>query len=509
MPEFSDSESLSSGVDLTNCDREPIHVPGSIQPHGVLFALDEHDLTIQQVSSNCRDFLGIEASELLGNAVSRFLGGAQEQAFRETLTTNDLGTRNPMKLTVGTEPNHRLVNGIAHRYQGVLFLELEPCDESQTAPLRAFHRFQSGMLRLQKTTTLQQLWRVVVEEVKAILEFDRVMIYKFDRDGNGEIIEEEVVEGKEQYLGLHYPASDIPQQARILYSINAIRHIPDISYRPAQLIPLIYPPSRSLSDMSFCTLRSVSPIHVEYLKNMGVEASLSVSLMSGTSLWGLVACHNYTPKFVPYEMRAACEMLGQVVSLRMTSLESMKDATYRSDRNTMQARFLEALSSKMLREALIAGSPTVQEYIPSDGAALCMGKQCFVTGRAPAQAEIEKLIRRIRRSTSPIFATGNLASVYADCSDLKDTAAGILCLTISREQNIYLLWFRGEQIRTVNWAGNPDKSVVESGGQLRPRASFALWAQQVRGHSLPWTEEQIQSAVELRSTLMGLLLRRE
>jgi two-component system, chemotaxis family, sensor kinase Cph1 len=499
---------FDSAVDLTNCDREPIHVPAAIQPHGVLFALHEEDLVCHQVSNNTAEFLGISATDLLGNSISLVLGAAQTEAFRQTLSTTELRSRNPMKLLVpSANGKERLVNGITHRHQGILFLELEPCDANAESPLRAFQRFQSAMVRLQKTVSLSQLWRVVAEEVRSILEFDRVMVYRFDRDGHGEVIEEEVVEGKERFIGLHYPASDIPQQARLLYTINYIRHIPDVSYKSAQLIPLIYPPSKELTDMSFCTLRSVSPIHIEYLQNMGVAASLSVSLISGATLWGLIACHNYRSKFIPYEMRSACEMLGQVVSLRVAALESMEGARGKSGRNTMQARFLEALSSKMLRDALIAGTPNVRDYVPCDGAALYMDKQCYPTGTVPSTQQIDRLVKRIRRSSSPVFATNHLSSIYAEAIEFQDTASGVLCLTISRERNIYLLWFRGEQLQTVDWAGVPGKEVLDESGTLRPRKSFALWREVVKNKSLPWTDEEIQAATELRSTLMGLLLR--
>ncbi len=495
-------------VDLTNCDLEPIHVPAAIQPHGVLFALHEDGLICHQVSNNTSEFLGISATDLLGNSIAPVLGPEQTEAFRQTLSTSELQARNPMKLMVPAgNGKDRLVNGIVHRHKGILFLELEPCDGNVESPLRAFQRFQSAMVRLQRTENVSQLWRVVVEEVKSILEFDRVMVYRFDRDGHGEVIEEEVVEGRDKYIGLHYPASDIPQQARLLYSINYIRHIPDVSYKTAQLIPLIFPPSKELTDMSFCTLRSVSPLHIEYLQNMGVSASLSVSLIAGVSLWGLIACHNYTPKFVPYEMRSACEMLGQLVSLRATALESMQEAHGKSERNTMQARFLEALSSKMLREALVAGTPNVGDYVPCDGAALYLEKHCYTTGTVPTSQQIDRLVKRIRRSSSPVFATNHLSSIYADAIEFQEVASGVLCVTISRERNIYVLWFRGEQLQTVNWAGIPGKEVPDESAPLRPRRSFALWKEVVKSKSLPWTNEEIRSATELRSTLMGLLLR--
>jgi two-component system, chemotaxis family, sensor kinase Cph1 len=506
-PEYAQN---SAAVDLTNCDREPIHVPAAIQPHGVLFAVSEDELIVEQVSNNAVDFLGVEATDLLGNPISKFLGKSQENSFRQTLSSTEFRASNPTKLSIGSGTDARLVNGIVHRHQGILFLELEPAGEPIEAPLRAFQLFQSAMARIQRTSTLAQLWRVVVEEVKSILQYDRVMVYQFDRSGNGEVIEEEVVEGRERYLGLHYPSTDIPQQARLLYTINCIRHIPDVGYKPSELIPLVYPPSRELTDLSHSTLRSVSPIHIEYLQNMGVQASLSVSLLDGASLWGLIACHNYKPKFVPFEMRAACELLGQVVSLRMASLESAEQSQYKSKTNTMQARFLEALSRKILKDALIDGEPSVLDYVPAGGAVLWMGKECFTAGKTPSVQQLEKLIRRIRRNASPIFVTDHLSSIISEADAYKDVASGVLSVTISREQNIYLMWLRPEQVQVVNWSGNPTKSVdPENPQRLHPRKSFELWKEVVEKKSTAWTDVEIESVTELRSTIMGLLLKRD
>ncbi len=497
-------------ADLTNCDREPIHVPGAIQPHGVLLVLQESDLRVLQVSDNTSEFLGIDPTDVLGNSLLLLLGPAQTNSFRQTLSSAELRSRNPIKITLEKGKNPRVVNGIVHRYQGALILELEPLGESAEAPMLPYRLVQAALSRIQTTTTLREMWRVVAEEVQAILGYDRVMIYKFDRSGNGAVIEERVVDGHEPYLGLHYPASDIPQQARTLYKLNYIRSIPDVSYKPADLVPLIFPVTRELTDLGFSVLRSVSPIHIEYLRNMGVAASLSVSLMSGSSLWGLIACHHYSPKFVPYEMRSACEVLGQVVSLRMSALESSEKAEYKSATNAMQAKFLEAISTTdHLKHALIDGHPNLLDYIPAGGAAVWTGQDCFVLGNTPPVDEITKLVRRLRRFASPVFATDELSSVFPETISYKDTASGLLSITISREKNLYLLWFRPEQIQAVNWGGDPNKGLLPDGElRLRPRKSFSLWKEVVANKSLPWAETEVDSATELRSTIMGLLLRR-
>ncbi len=512
---MSDSEQNVSGsyrppVDLDNCDREPIHVPGAIQPHGVALTLDEPDLRMLQVSVNSRDVLGIDCEELLGNQLQFLLGSAQTNSFRKNLASSDLSACNPMKLSIGEGEHQVLLNGIIHRYKGVLFLELEPVGVPVDAPLRSYQMIQIALKKIERTTTPAELWRVVVEEVQSILEYDRVMVYKFDRSGNGAVIEEKVVNGKEPYFGLHYPASDIPQQARVLYSLNYTRHIADVNYKPAELIPLIYPPTRDLTDLTYSTLRSVSPLHIEYLRNMGVAASLSISIMEGTSLWGLIACHHYSPKFVPFELRTACELLGQVVSSRMVALENIEQTHYKSASTVLQAKFLEALSfSNDLKAALIESTPNLMDYVPAGGCALCVGKDHFCLGNTPSPDQLTALLRKLRRFSSPVFVTDDLHSAFPEAAEYKEVGSGLLCMTISKEKQIHLLWFRPEQVQTVNWAGDPLKSVDQEGDfRLHPRKSFALWKETVSNKSVSWSEAEIQSITELRSTIMGLIISR-
>jgi len=272
------------------------------------------------------------------------------------------------------------------------------------------------------------------------------------------------------------------------------------------LIPLIYPVTRDLTDLSYSTLRSVSSIHVEYLQNMGVAASMSISIMAGNTLWGLIACHNYTPKFVPYETRVACELLGQVVSSRMVALENTEQTRYRSATHVLQAKFLEALSHSDVGEALLKSNPNLLDYIPAEGATLCVGKEFHSAGVVPPEEELTKITRRLRRFASPVFATDNLSSILPEAVAYKDVASGMLSITVSKDKNMYLMWFRPEEIQTVTWAGDPHKFVEQgSGFRLHPRKSFALWKETVENRSIPWADAEIQSATELRSTMMGLL----
>jgi two-component system, chemotaxis family, sensor kinase Cph1 len=507
MSELTDRSINASNVDLTNCDREPIHVPGAIQPHGMLLAFDEGDDMILQVSENCGKFLGMEVDAILGNRLGKVFGIRQAELIKQTFANSDLKATNPLKLHIGPPGGDKLVNGILHRDKGTAFLELEPASDESDAPLRAYQTVQQTLTRIQRAASLAELWAVVAEEVKMVLGYDRVMIYKFDRANNGEVIEERVSPGFEPFVGLHYPASDIPRQARLLYTVNYTRHMPSTSYMPAALIPLIFPVTQDLTDLSHSTLRSVSPIHLEYLRNMGVQASVSISLIVDSALWGLIACHNYSPKFVPYEMRSACELLGQVISVRMASLENDQKTRYKMHTNMLQSRFLGALATeKDLRKALMDSTPGIFDYMPAGGAAICRGNDCLTAGKTPSSDNLTQLVRKLRRLSSPVFVSDALSTVYAEAAEYKDVASGLMALTLNREQNTYILWFRPEQVQTVNWAGDPRKPVsADPNMRLHPRKSFELWKETVEGKSVPWTEAEIESALELRSTISNIL----
>ena len=509
MAELTDLSITSTNVDLTNCDREPIHVPGAVQPHGMLLAFDEGDDLILQVSQNCKEYLGLEVDDVLGARLNKVFGVQHAEFIKQTLASSNLKATNPIKLHIMAGGKQRLINGILHRDRGTAFLELEPTGEPKDASLRAYQMLQDALGRIHKASSLAELWAGVAEDVKTILGYDRVMIYKFDRASNGEVIEERVSPGFGSFLGLHYPASDIPKQARLLYTMNYIRHIPSVNYTPAVLIPLIFPVTHDLTDLSHSTLRSVSPLHLEYLRNMGVQSSISISLIRDSALWGLIACHNYSPRFVPYEMRAACELLGQVVSIRMAALENDEKSMYKMHTNILQSRFLGALATeKDLRKALIDSTPGILDYVPATGAVICRKDDCLTVGKTPSSLQINQLVRKLKRLSSPVFVTDALSTVYSEAAEYKDVASGLLALTLNREQNTFILWFRPEQVQTVHWGGDPRKPVAaDPNMRLHPRKSFDLWKEEVEGKSVLWTDAEIESALELRSSITSMLAR--
>lgn len=498
-------------VDLTNCDREPIQIPGLIQPHGVLLVLQEPDLKIVQVSNNALALLGQQPQELLGKPLLNLLAPKQINAIRQCLS-EDFEYVNPLDISLKAKTKLLQFDGIVHRCNTIIFLELEPKKKRQKTDFFNFYQRVKGTItKIQKAPTLLEMCGVVVKEVRKITGFDRVMVYQFDATGAGRVIAEDRVETLTPYLGLHYPPSDIPQQARELYTLNWLRLIPDSSYEPVALVPADNPLDSRPTDLSLSVLRSVSPVHLEYLSNMGVSASMSISLIQDQKLWGLIACHHSTPNYVPYSVRTMCEFVGQVMSIELASKQDLEDLDYKMTLKSLQSKFVESLSqSKTFWDGLVQLNSNLLDLVGATGVAVCAGEQVICIGETPPEAEIPALREWIKSQIQHnLFQTRSLSAIYPTAESFKAVASGLLALEISKVNQNYILWFRPEVIQTVNWGGNPNKPVevtTDREMRLSPRKSFELWQQTVQGSSLPWKSCEIEIVTELRSLIVGIIL---
>jgi light-regulated signal transduction histidine kinase (bacteriophytochrome)/CheY-like chemotaxis protein len=508
-------------VDLDNCDREPIHIPGSVQPHGVLLALRKPDLVIVQVSGNAGQRLGISAGELVGEPLDRVLAPADQEPLRRALADGTLTAQPFYLLTIHAPPGGPAFDAIAHRHDGLVILELEPAGrhEAYTAP-QLYQAAQGALRRVEAAESLQAMGEVVAEEVRRLSGFDRVMVYRFDADYNGTVVAEAKRHDLEPFLGLHYPASDIPAQARDLYLRNRLRFIPDRDYVPSPLVPDIDPLTGRPLDMSYAVLRSVSPIHCEYLRNMGVRASMSISLRKNGRLWGLIACHHYAgPRYVTHDVRTACELIGDVMGVQLTAKADVEMAAYAANMDAVRwalARRTEEAAD--IASALTGFSPGLLDLVQAGGAAVVQDGRVMTVGRTPADRDLVGLARWLaarevsadRAAAPEAFHTASIAEQHDPSDRLTPTAAGVLAVSLIRGRPHYVMWFRPEQVRTVNWAGDPAKSVVkgDAGVRLSPRGSFALWSQIVRGTAEPWTAAEVRAALSLQRDVVGLTLRR-
>ena len=501
-------------VDLNNCDREPIHIPNLIQPHGVLLAVSADEYRILQVSLNTVEMMGIEPEELLKKPLKEFLGEEQVTAIQRCLA-EDFDHVNPLPIEIDRDGSNLNFDGIVHRNGEIVIVELEPSAPSQEVDFFNFYKLvKSPVNKIQSTTTLDELCDVVVREVKAITGFDRVMVYRFDEEGAGTVIGEAAQEDLEPFLGLHYPATDIPKQAKYLYTLNYLRLIPDATYEAVGLTPQLNPLTNKPLDISMSVLRSVSPLHTEYLDNMGVAASMSISLLKNKQLWGLIACHHNTPKRVPYEIRTVCEFIGQIVSFELAAKEDNQDLDYKMRLKSIQSQFVEIISQAEELETGLTQNPAhLLDLVGADGVALSFGEEITLIGNTPDEEALAAMLPWLETQFNEdvVYATNSLAQVYPAADKDKEVASGLLALLISRVQKTFIIWFRPEVIQTVDWGGNPHKPVeIDEDGTVRmsPRKSFAKWQETVRGKSLPWKACEVEAALELRSSIVGIVLRK-
>jgi chemotaxis family two-component system sensor kinase Cph1 len=507
---------LAETFNLTRLKQPPIHISTQIQPHGVLLVLQEPDLNILQVSSNTASLFGIAPDAMLHLSLEDILDSFQVDRLKEGLSYENLDLVNPTKVWIRKHDrgdDYLVFDAVFHRSaDGFLILELEPAITQENIPFLSFyHLARASINQLEETSSLQDFCQIIVREVRNVTGFDRVMLYKFDDDDHGVVMAEEKLDSMESYFGLHFPESDIPQPARRLFASNWIRVIPDTHIEPVQLIPSTNPTTQQPTDLTLSILRSPYSCHMEYLHNMGVGASLTISLIKDQKLWGLIACHHLTPKHVPYELRKACEFLGRVIFAELSTREETADYDYRMRLAYVQSILMEYMSQDdSFIDGLVKHQPNILDLTNAQGAAICFGGNWTTIGRTPQEEELNFLVQWLAKHVEDdVFYTDSLPLIYSDAEKFKDIASGLLAIPISKRN--YVLWFRPEVIQTVNWGGDPNQAfeVQQSNANLRlcPRKSFELWKETVRLKSLPWKQVEVNGALELRKAIVNIVLR--
>jgi two-component system, chemotaxis family, sensor kinase Cph1 len=514
--EANDRPNPSAVVNLSNCDREPIHIPGSIQPHGLLFAIEESTLKIVQVSANTERWLGRAPETFLDRHLSCLLSAAEIQALQQCVQ-GDFESVNPIAISLQTPSGQISAHAIVHRDRSTLIIEIEFCqaatDVNDISYFDFYRQVRKPIAALQNAASFDELCTNLVTSVSQLIGFDRVMIYRFAPTGAGEVIAEACNPDIEPYLGMHYPASDIPLPARHLYILNQLRSIPDVAYEPVALIPQLNPLTQSPLDLSLSVLRSVSPMHTQYLQNMGVAASMSISLVSDGELWGLIACHHYQPKLIPYFLQTVCEFIGRVAAFELTAKANLQDRDYQIQIDRHKSSFFESISQQTDVLAALTQSPTeLLNLVGATGVAIFYQDEWVVFGSTPDRESLSPLLSALmpRLHDRGIFQTACLSQVDPAATAYSDVASGLLALTLARDQNFYILWFRSEVIQTVTWAGNPHKSPTSDASSeiyLTPRTSFAAWLETVRDTALPWKACELTAALELHSAIVNVALR--
>ena len=498
------------GADITNCDREPIHIPGSVQPHGALLAVDPQELQIVQAGGNTLEILGVEPIALLENNIADWFAPDRVSRLRTLLDTEGPLMRPVHAFTITCKQDWKTVDTFVYRSGRLVVLELEPVRES--GPEDTLALVQAMLARVQQARTPQAFCQGLADEVRRVTGFDRVMVYRFLPDGSGVVDAESRGDDVESFLGLRYPASDIPRQARELYLNNWIRLIPNARYTPEPILPADDPRNGAPLDLSHSLIRSVSPMHLEYLANMGVAASMSLSIIMDSRLWGLIACHHRTPRFLSHRLRMACELFAQMASAKLeTKVEAEEfEAQLRSKR--IHEELLTRMSGEAdLAEGLTRHKPNLLDYIPADGVGLWLDNHYTGLGKTPRAEQVASLVAWLNETAAEgVFYTDRLPLLYPPAAEFADVASGLIALSVSKTPRDYVLWFRPEVIRTVTWAGDPNKPVETflDGQRVSPRKSFAAWRESVRLHSHPWRSVDVEAAKTLRLSLMEVILRR-
>jgi len=495
-------------ADLTTCDREPIHIPGSIQPHGVLLVVDRQRRTVEQVAGDTRTVLGIEPTNLLGLPLASILDAEVTAQVTAGLDTEASFVAPLMRLGVGSISGLMPLDLTMHAVAGTAIIELEPAHRFTSRADEPIAKLKSMLAAVQHTSSLQECCAAAAIAMRAATAFDRAMVYRFLPDGSGVVIAENANPGLESFLGLHYPASDIPQQARELYRRNWLRAIPNIDYVPAPLRPERNIRTGKPIDMSHCDLRSVSPIHLEYLRNMGVCASLSASIICRNDLWGMLVLHHYSPHHVPADLRVSCETFAQILSLHVEAKVQVETSNQRAEKRRIREEVIGRLTTTNDIAGVLA-SWDLAQYLAAGGAAVCLDGQMHLVGATPTVAQISDLVGWLNTINRPLFVSEHLAAEYAPAADFAAQASGLVAAGLTRLPRDYLFWFRPEMGLTVRWAGDPTKPTKTDrhGTRLTPRGSFKEWLEVTQMQSAPWTEVDIEAAEALRVVLLESVLK--
>ena len=497
---------IASNIDLSSCEREPIHIPGSIQPHGVLLVTETASPGVLQVAGDTERILGRSIGAICDLTIAELLGPGPA-----ALIASAQGVSEPVYLGSVVVAGNMLCL-TAHDRGGMRILEIEPSSPDTHSAAEMLAQVRKTAAIFDRAPDRTGLLQSAAQEARRLTGFDRVMIYHFLRDGSGSVVAEDKAEVLTPFLNHRYPASDIPKQARELYLRNLIRVIPDVNYTPAPLVPALNPATSAPLDMGECTLRSVSPIHVQYLKNMKVAASMSVSIIVDGALWGLMAFHHMAPKIVSYELREVCKHLGQILSQQVKARE---DAAVHQEMLRLAAlrkKLLGVLSKPgAIDRALLAHTTELRNMFPADGAAVLFGDKLSTSNHTPSEAQIRQLAGwLLDTAPSDPFVSASLVRQYPPAAAYSLKASGLLATVVSREEPLVLLWFRAEQLETINWAGNPHKPAELDAdvGKLTPRKSFEIWKETVHNQSEPWSAAEVDAARNFGLSLLELLQQR-
>ncbi|MES2704928.1 MAG: ATP-binding protein [Bacteroidota bacterium] len=485
-------------VNLTNCEQEPIHIPGSIQPHGFLLGLSGDEYTIEFASGNCADYIAYGHTQLLGKTFSAIFGAASEGVLKLSASGNVAAE--PFPITI--DDKYFLCS--VHQRGDTFIFEAEPAGEAEKFSSDAYRQTRQFLSYMEHTSSLQQLCASVARGTREITGYDRVMIYRFDEQYNGEVFAEAKRDDLEPFLGLFYPHTDIPVQARQLYMTNLLRLIADINYQPVPIYTIDNGDRTNKDlDMSLCVLRSTSPIHVQYLQNMGVGATLTISLIHNNRLWGLIACHHYSAKNITPPVRLAAQLQGHFITSQIDVRQTNEEYDVsRRVNEALEQAITATIALKRLSLVQIAANEDVLRVCNAAGLCIIVNGVLYKGGLVPADAEIEQIVARMRTlAPGASFNSSHLAASTPEVENMCVTVAGVIYHPLDIADRNCIIWFRPQTIREVNWAGDPNKAIIKDANGLHPRKSFELWKEVVKCRSKPWLRPELNAAANYANAL--------
>jgi two-component system, chemotaxis family, sensor kinase Cph1 len=490
-------------LDAEFCGKVPLHQTNLIQPHGVLVVVKQDDWSILQASENAETLFSKPVAELIRETLNSFLS-PDDRLRLEAMFNENLPNRLPFVFSVA----EKRYLGVVEQQEGFFVLEIEktPQAEEGSSFVAIYQEVKRSMAVIEACTTTDDTCRVVAKELKRLSGFDKVMVYRFDEHWNGDVVAEEMEPGMESYMGLKFPASDIPKQARELYKKTPYRLIPAIDYEAVKLYPVLNPLTGAFTNLSNSNLRSVAPVHLEYLRNMKVNASMSTRILKDGELWGLIACHHRTPKYLSYEMCSVFELLSNVIAAKISAVEARDSFQHRSAKQDLQNKLVEAVLSN---GGLGGQKSTLLQLLDADGVAIMGHGRVETEGSTPEAQEIEDIVYWLQANgVTGLYHQPSLPAVYEAAQSYAAKGSGLLALPIEEEKDHYVLAFRPESVKKISWGGNPDEAVqFESDGKkYHPRASFKIWQETVRHTSQSWKEETLEAAEKLRNFLIDARL---
>lgn len=477
-------------VNLTNCEQEPIHIPGSIQPHGFLIAIDR-DFIIRYTSGNIDNYSSLLVEDILQKPIEILIGADQLAEFRHYISNLQNKVTTPHIINI----ENTQFQCVIHKSSDFLICEFEPVSEHVPRVSTVYDQAINFAKYMGQAMTLRQLCDSVAAEIRALTGYDRVMVYRFDKEYNGEIFAESKVDEQEPFLGLHYPHTDIPAQARQLYIKNLLRLIVDINYTPVPIFTKENATNENL-DLSHSTLRSVSPIHVEYLKNMGVGATLTISLIHEGKLWGMIACHHYSAKYIDHYTRIAAQLQGHFLTSQIQVREMAEEYKVAANINKSLETLLN-LTFSPERSSLqqLVQQPQILEICNAGGVAVILSDVVYKAGKTPEDDSILKIASWAKKKASKgFYSTSRLPEQLSQAQAWCETASGILYYQLGVVHDETIIWFRAESLEEINWSGDPEKAIVKDANGLSPRKSFEKYQQIVKCRSHEWTKTEQTAA---------------